>query len=72
MPLTINSEVLRIDGITSIEVSDDVADPDSGGYTRKIEFYTDPLDSTNRRPVLTVLSYGDKPNLLITTPTLKF
>lgn len=72
MPLTINSQVLRIDGVTSIEVSDDVADVDSGGYTRKIDFYTDPLDATNRRPILTVLSYGDKPNLQILTPTLKF
>jgi hypothetical protein len=72
MALTYLSEVLRIDDLTSISVSDIEPDAASGGFARRIEFYTDALDLTNRRPVVTIMAYGTEENLKILTPTLQF
>jgi hypothetical protein len=72
MALTYISEMLRIDGLTSISVSDIEPDVESGGFARRIEFYTDAIDVLNRRPVLTVMTYGEEENLRIITPTLSF
>jgi hypothetical protein len=72
MTLTYLSEVLRIDGLTSTNVSDIEPDEESGGYVRRIEFYTDALSVLNRRPVLTVMVYGEEEALKIQTPTLSF
>lgn len=72
MTLTYISEILRIDALTNILVSDIEADADSGGFARRIEFYTDALSVLNRRPVLTVMVYGEQESLKIQTPTLSF
>ena len=72
MTLTYLSEVLRIDDLTSITVSDIEQDEDSGGFARRIEFYTDEANVLNRRPVLTVMVYGEEEMLRIQTPTLSF
>jgi hypothetical protein len=72
MTLTYLSEVLRIDGLTSIDVSDIEPDEESGGHVRRIEFYTDALSVLNRRPVLTVMVYGEEESLKVHTPTLSF
>lgn len=72
MPLIINTEEIRMDGTTSVTISDIVTDEDSGGYLRTVAFYTDPIDAPNRRPDLIVKLYGDKPALLVQTPTLSF
>jgi hypothetical protein len=73
MTVTTVSEMLRIDGLTSINVSDIEPDDDSGGFVRRIEFYTDALNILNRRPVLTVFIYsGEAETLKVQTPTLSF
>jgi hypothetical protein len=73
MTLTYLSEMLRIDDLTSIDVTDIEPDEESGGHARRIEFYTDALSVLNRRPVLTVMIYsGDEESLKIHTPTLAF
>jgi hypothetical protein len=72
MTLTYISEMLRIDDLTSVSVSEVEPDPDSGAFARRIEFYTDALNILNRRPVLTVMVYGDEESLRIHTPTLSF
>ncbi len=72
MTLTYISEILRIDNLTSITISDVEADEDSGGFARRLEFYTDELAVLNRRPVLTVMIYGDEESLRVHTPTLTF
>lgn len=72
MTLTYISEILRIDALTSIMISDITPDEDSGAYARRIEFYTDDLAVLNRRPVLTVMIYGDADSLRVQTPTLSF
>jgi hypothetical protein len=72
MTLTYISETLRIDELTSITVSDIEPDPESGAFARKIEFYTDELNILNRRPVLTVMIYGEEEALRVHTPTLTF
>jgi len=73
MTLTYLSEALRIDGVTSIDVSDIEPDKESGGQARRIEFYTDDLSVLNRRPVLTVIVFaGEEEPLKIHTPTLSF
>ena len=72
MTLTYLSEILRIDGLTSTNVSDVEPDEESGGFVRRIEFYTDDLAELNRRPVLTVMIYGEEDALKIMTPTLSF
>ena len=55
MTLTYLAEMLRIDDLTSIDVTDIEPDEESGGHARRIEFYTDALSVLNRRPVLTVI-----------------
>lgn len=72
MPLTYINETLRIDALTSISISDITPDEDSGAYARRIEFYTDDISAVNRRPVLTVMVYGDQNSLQVQTPTLAF
>ena len=72
MVLTYLSEVLRIDDLISITVSDIEEDTESGGFARRIEFYTDETTMLNRRPVLTVMVYGEEEMLRIQTPTLSF
>ena len=72
MPLTYISEMLRIDALTSISISDIEPDEDRGGFARRIEFYTDDLSVLNRRPVLTVMIYGDQESLHVQTPTMAF
>lgn len=72
MTLTYLSEILRIDNLINISVSDVESDPETGAYVRRIEFYTDELSEINRRPVLTVMVYGDADALKIQTPTLSF
>jgi hypothetical protein len=72
MTLITNSQNIRIDDITEITISDIVADEDSGGYVRKVNFFTEPLNQANRTPVLVVMVYGPQLNLEVQTPTLKF
>ena len=73
MTLTYIAEILRIDDLTSIDVTDIESDEESGGYARRVEFYTDALSVLNRRPVLTVMIYSDETEALkIHTPTLAF
>ena len=72
MVLTYINETLRIDDLTSVDVSDVEPDPESGGYARRIEFYIDPAGAMNRRPVLTVMIYGEEESLRVKTPTLTF
>jgi len=72
MTLTYLSEILRIDDLTSINVSDIEPDEEGGRFARRIEFYTDELSVLNRRPVLTVMIYGEEESLKIQTPTLSF
>lgn len=72
MTLTYLSETLRIDDLTSIDVTDIEPDEETGGHARRIEFYTDALSVLNRRPVLTVMIYGEEEALKIHTPTLAF
>ena len=72
MTLTYISEMLRIDELTSITISEIEPDPDTGTFARRFEFYTDALNILNRRPVLTVFVYGDEESLKIQTPTLSF
>lgn len=72
MTLTYLSEILRIDDLTSISISDVEPDEDSGGFARRLEFYTDALSVLNRRPVLTVMIYGEEESLRVKTPTLSF
>jgi hypothetical protein len=73
MVLTYISEVLRIDSLIDITVSNIEQDEDSGGFARRIEFYIEDTAVVNRRPVLTVMVYGsDEESLQIQTPTLSF
>ncbi len=72
MTLTYISEILRIDDLTSILISDVEPDEDSGGFARRLEFYTDAASVLNRRPVLTVMIYGEEESLRVKTPTLTF
>ena len=72
MTLTYLSETLRIDDLTSITVSDIEPDEDSGKFARRIEFFTDDFAVLNRRPVLTVMIFGEEEALRVITPTLSF
>jgi len=58
MAVTINRQELRLDGITSILVSDVTPDADSGGYVRRIDFFQDPTSLPNRAASLTVYVYA--------------
>lgn len=73
MTVTTVAVTNRIDGNTSVFVSDIEEDPDvAGQFVRRVEFYTDPIQQGNRRPVLTVMIYGDEEALKIKTPNLTF
>jgi hypothetical protein len=78
MPIQINNQTLELDGIQSILVSDIQPDTDTDYFVRILTFFSDPISTTNRAPLLTLKLYGgsqstnDKSELEIQTPSLEF
>jgi len=73
LAVEITRQTLTLAGTTSITVSDIAADEVNGGFVRKVLFYTDPLDSVNRRPDIELtLTADSKDSLEIQTPQLEF
>lgn len=72
MAIEIANQRLNIQGCAGITVSDIVADPDTGGYTRLLQIYVDDVSVANRRPVLEIMLYGLQADLQIATPNLEF
>ena len=74
MSVVINSQVLELDGVTTVLVSDRQPDPDSDYYVRYVEIYTDPVGTPNRKPTIHLTMKGgsqqanDQSALLITLP----
>lgn len=69
MTVTTVEQTMEIDATTSVEVSDIELGTDGLTYERQVTFYTDPVNDTNRRPVLTVNIYStDQTALKITIP----
>jgi hypothetical protein len=70
MTVIIVNETMRIDNTQSVEVSDIEDDGDTGGFVRRVEFFTDAAERLNRRPVLTVMIYAEvELPLKLTIPT---
>jgi hypothetical protein len=64
---------LRIDSVQFTIVSDVVQDQTTGKYVRLIQFYTDPADTLNPRPILEVTLTGDEAiDVELQTPKLNF
>lgn len=70
--ITFDRANLSLQGVQGIEVSDITADPISGGFVRRVQFYVDPLNTVNRRPVLELMLYGEEEALKVKTPSLEF
>ena len=61
---------MRVTGVTEIHITDIVPDVDSGGYTRTIMIYQDPVGAVNRKPTIEIPVYSDtKDYLEIMIPT---
>ena len=72
MALSTDRESFSIVGCKGITVSDIVTDVVNGN-ARLIQFFTDPVNTTNRRPVLEVMIYDSDPaSLQVHTPLLVF
>jgi hypothetical protein len=78
MPIQINNQILELDGIQSILVSDIQPDTDTDYFVRILTFFTDPVTALNRSPILTLRLLGgsqstnDRSELEIQTPSLEF
>ena len=73
MAIAIDKQVLTLAGVTSITVSEIVPDEVNGGFVRRIYFYTEPLETANRRPDIELLMTSDtEANLELQTPNLRF
>jgi hypothetical protein len=68
MGLVVNRQEMEIDGLNQIVVSTIQPDKNSSAYVRIIQFYTDTVDTDNRRPVLTVTLYGGNQQNLDQSP----
>jgi hypothetical protein len=68
MPFSFDTAKIRIDDVTSIQISDIAADPESTSYKRLIQIYTDPTTTVNRRPVLELSVYGGDQQISDNTP----
>lgn len=71
--MTIDQQNVSITGIKQIVISDIEPDEASGGYARRISFFTDDANVSNRLPVLMLMLYGGtEPLLEVQTPQLNF
>ena len=73
MAVTINRQILTLEGVTGNTVSDIVPDEVNGGFVRKLYFYTEPTNATNRRPDIELtLTALTEEALKLLTPELKY
>jgi hypothetical protein len=78
MAINFNNVTLELDGVQTILVSDIQPDPNSDYYVRLLTFFTDPPDTPNRAPIITIKLFGgsqsgnEKTELEIMTPSLEF
>jgi hypothetical protein len=70
MSITINTQELELDGVTTINVSDIELDPTTNQFVRNIDFYLDPTTNTNRVPTLRVkVTAPTSQSVVITIPS---
>jgi hypothetical protein len=78
VPITVLNQVIELDGIQTVLVSDIQPDTNSDYFVRILTFFIDPPSVINRQPILTVKLYGgsqqnhDQLELELTTPSLQF
>ncbi len=78
MAIIVLNQVIELDGIQTVLVSDIQPDTNSDYFVRILTFFTDPPSVSNRQPVLTLKLYGgsqqnhDQLELELTTPSLQF
>jgi hypothetical protein len=68
MPFSFDTAKIRVDDVTSIQISDIAADTEGTSYKRLIQIYTDPSTAVNRRPVLELSVYGGDQQIGDNTP----
>lgn len=73
MAITVDKQTIKLDAVTSITISEIVADEVGGGYVRKLLFFTESLDAANRTADLEIVLTADSNNSLkVATPELEF
>lgn len=58
MSVSFDNTWQSLQGVQSVLVSDIQPDPNSDYYVRYVEFYTDPPNVANRKPIIHITLYG--------------